>query len=159
PPRPRPPPRWARGSPRRPVRSVRRPRRAPRAARSSSRASSRVRRSPCSVSPSAPSRPGAADEGPAMSSDITCWSTAREMAAAVAAREISARELLELHLDRIEEVNSQVNALVSIDPERARAAADAADRRTMSGEPLGALHGLPYAVKDTHEVEGWRKIG
>jgi len=91
-----------------------------------------------------------------MSSDITCWSTAREMAAAVAAREISARELLELHLDRIEEVNSQVNALVSIDPERARAAADAADRRTMSGEPLGALHGLPYAVKDTHEVEGWR---
>ncbi|MDP9824249.1 amidase [Nocardioides massiliensis] len=91
-----------------------------------------------------------------MSSDITCFSTAREMAAAVAARRISARELLELHLERIDAVNGDVNALVSIDPDRARAAADEADARTMSGAPLGPLHGLPYAVKDTHEVADWR---
>lgn len=91
-----------------------------------------------------------------MNHDITHFSTAREMAAAVAAKQISARELLELHLQRIEAVNPTVNALVSVDPDRARQAADEADVRTMSGEPLGALHGLPYAVKDTHEVEGWR---
>lgn len=91
-----------------------------------------------------------------MSHDLTVWSTAREMAAAVAARQVSARELLDLHLDRIDAVNPQVNALVSVDPDRARAAADEADRRTMGGEPLGPLHGVPYAVKDTHEVEGWR---
>ena len=91
-----------------------------------------------------------------MSSDITCFSTAREMAAAVAARRISARELLELHLERIDAVNGDVNALVSIDPDRARAAADEADARIMSGAPLGPLHGLPYAVKDTHEVADWR---
>ena len=56
-------------------------------------------------------------------SGIDHFSTAREMAAALRAREISARELLELHLTRIEEVNPQVNALVSLDPDRARAQA------------------------------------
>lgn len=91
-----------------------------------------------------------------MTHDLTVWSTAREMAGAVADRRVSARELLELHLDRIDAVNPQVNALVSIDPERARTAADEADARTMSGAPLGALHGVPYAVKDTHEVADWR---
>lgn len=91
-----------------------------------------------------------------MTHDLTHWSTAREMAAAVAAKQISARELLELHLDRIDAVNPVVNALVSIDPDRARRAADEADERTMSGAPLGPLHGIPYAVKDTHEVAGWR---
>lgn len=91
-----------------------------------------------------------------MTHDLTHWSTAREMVAAVAAKQISARELLELHLDRIDAVNPVVNALVSIDPDRARRAADEADERTMSGAPLGPLHGVPYAVKDTHDVEDWR---
>ena len=84
------------------------------------------------------------------------FSTAREMAAAVRERTISARELLELHLARIEEVNPQVNALVSLDPDRARAQAAEADERLARGAEVGPLHGLPYAVKDTHEVAGWR---
>ena len=88
--------------------------------------------------------------------DIDVYSTAREMAAAVAAKEISARELLELHLARIAATNGVVNAVVSLDEERARAAADEADARTAAGEPLGPLHGLPHAFKDTHEVAGWR---
>lgn len=91
-----------------------------------------------------------------MTHDLTHWSTAREMVAAVAAKQISARELLELHLDRIDAVNPAINALVSIDPERARRAAGEADEQTMSGAPLGPLHGIPYAVKDTHEVRHWR---
>ncbi len=78
------------------------------------------------------------------------------MAAAVAAREISARELLELHLDRIAAVNPAVGAVVSLDEERARVAAAAADQRLARGEPVGVLHGLPHAFKDTHEVAGWR---
>ena len=78
------------------------------------------------------------------------------MAAAVRERTISARELLELHLARIEEVNPQVNALVSLDPDRARAQAAEADERLARGAEVGPLHGLPYAVKDTHEVAGWR---
>jgi amidase len=89
-------------------------------------------------------------------SDLTVASTAREMAAAVAARRISARELLELHLARIAERNPQLNAIVSLDEERARAGAVAADEATARGDALGPLHGLPFAFKDTHDVAGWR---
>jgi amidase len=88
--------------------------------------------------------------------DIDCYSSARTMARAVADKEISARELMDLHLKRIAEVNPDVNAIVSLDEERARAGAAEADQRTASGEPLGPLHGLPHAFKDTHEVAGWR---
>ena len=84
--------------------------------------------------------------------DIDHHSSARDMAAAVRARRISARELLELHLDRIDAVNPVVNAVVSLDPERARAQAGAADERLARGDDVGPLHGLPFAVKDTHDV-------
>ncbi len=88
--------------------------------------------------------------------DLDCYSSARAMVAAVAARDISARELLELHLDRIATTNPRVNAVVSLDEERARAGAHEADQRLARGEPVGPLHGLPHAFKDTHEVAGWR---
>ena len=87
---------------------------------------------------------------------IDVYSTARQMVAAVAAKEISARELLDLHLARIADTNPDVNAVVSLDEERARAGAVEADERLARGEPVGPLHGLPHAFKDTHEVEGWR---
>ncbi|HET6628039.1 MAG TPA: amidase family protein, partial [Nocardioidaceae bacterium] len=88
--------------------------------------------------------------------DIHIYSTAREMTAALADRRISARELLDLHLARIEQVNGDVNAVVSLDPERAREQAAAADDATARGERVGPLHGLPFAFKDTHQVAGWR---
>jgi amidase len=87
---------------------------------------------------------------------ITVESTARAMADAVRRREISARELLELHLARIAERNPQLNAIVSLDEERARAGAAQADAATARGDALGPLHGLPFAFKDTHDVAGWR---
>jgi amidase len=87
---------------------------------------------------------------------ISVESTARDPADAVRRREISARELLELHLDRIGERNSELNAIVSLDEERTRAGAAAADEALASGAEVGALHGLPFAFKDTHGVEGWR---
>lgn len=86
---------------------------------------------------------------------LDCYQSAREMVAAVAAREVSARELLELHLAQVELANSRVNAVVSLDPERAYKAAAAADQVTAAGTATGALHGLPLAVKDTHQVAGW----
>src|SRR6478736_146441 len=87
---------------------------------------------------------------------LTVGSTAREQAAAVRRKEISARELLDLHLDRIGERNPQLNAVVSLDEERARAGAAEADRALASGAEVGPLHGLPFAFKDTHAVAGWR---
>ena len=88
--------------------------------------------------------------------DLTPASTAREMAAAVRERQVSARELLELHLARIEERNPELNAIVSLDAERAMKGAWAADDHLARGGVLGPLHGLPFAVKDTHAVAGWR---
>lgn len=83
-------------------------------------------------------------------------SPARDQVAALRSRAVSARELLDLHLDRIAERNPHLNALVSVDEERARAGAAAADEAVAGGGEVGPLHGLPFAFKDTHEVAGWR---
>jgi amidase len=91
-----------------------------------------------------------------VTASVSASSTAREQAAAVRARSISARELLELHLARIAERNPELNAVVSLDEERARAGALAADEALASGAEVGPLHGLPFAFKDTHAVAGWR---
>jgi amidase len=72
------------------------------------------------------------------------------------ARDVSARELLDAHLDRIERLNPDVNAIVTLDAEGARAAADAADAALAAGEDVGPLHGLPVAHKDTHATGGMR---
>ena len=72
------------------------------------------------------------------------------------AREISARELLDAHLDRIDRLNPAVNAVVTLDADGARAAADAADAALAAGEDVGPLHGLPVAHKDTHATGGMR---
>jgi amidase len=88
--------------------------------------------------------------------DDLCSRPAIELAAMVRAREISARELLDAHLERIDRVNPAVNAVVTLDAEGARAAADAADAALAAGEPVGPLHGLPVAHKDTHATGGMR---
>ena len=82
--------------------------------------------------------------------------TARSLADGLRRREFSARELLEAHLDRIERVNPVVNAIVSLDPDGARRAAAEADRVLAAGDPVGPLHGLPIAFKDTHATAGMR---
>jgi amidase len=69
---------------------------------------------------------------------------------------VSAREVVAAHLDRIEQVNPRVNAIVSLRPEEALAEADAADRRAAAGDTLGPLHGLPIAIKDLEDTAGIR---
>ncbi|MGY1916662.1 amidase [Blastococcus sp. SYSU DS0973] len=88
--------------------------------------------------------------------DELCTRPATELAALVRDRQVSARELLDAHLARIERLDPQVNAIVTLDAEGARAAADAADAAQAAGEPLGPLHGLPVAHKDTHATGGMR---
>ncbi len=87
-------------------------------------------------------------------SDLTTESTAREMLAALSQREISCAELMDLHLARIAGRNPELNAIVSLDEERARDGASEADRTPY--DERGTLHGLPWAFKDTHDVAGWR---
>jgi amidase len=78
--------------------------------------------------------------------------TATDLAAGIRAREFSAREVMESHLERIAAVNPRVNAIVTLDPELALRLADEADR----SEPRGVLHGLPIAVKDLEPTAGMR---
>jgi len=67
---------------------------------------------------------------------------------AVRAREMSAREGVELTLQRIAACEDDVDAFLAVRPEQALAAADAVDARIAAGENPGALAGLPIAIKD-----------
>jgi amidase len=81
------------------------------------------------------------------------------LADAVRNRTISSRELLELYLRRIERANPSLNAVVTLDLDRAMEAATAADDRTAAGEEVGPLHGLPVTIKDAIETAGIRSTG
>jgi amidase len=78
--------------------------------------------------------------------------TATEQLAQLRARRIGSRELLDLLLERIDRLNRDVNAVVALDVEGARAAARAADDAPRARR--GPLHGLPMTIKDAYEVAG-----
>ena len=80
--------------------------------------------------------------------------TATEALAALRAGTISSAELLEAQLARVEKFNPELNAVVAMDLERARAGAQAADDALARGQLLGPLHGLPITIKDLYATEG-----
>jgi amidase len=88
--------------------------------------------------------------------DDICFLGAGQLAEAMAAGELSAREAVQAHLDQIERFGDDVNAVVTVVAERALAEADAADRRLAAGQEVPALHGVPIVHKDTHETAGIR---
>lgn len=81
---------------------------------------------------------------------------AARLVAALKAGEVSSRELLDLYLSRIEAADPALNAVVTLDAERARRLAAEADADLARGEASGALHGLPITIKDTIETGGLR---
>ena len=85
-----------------------------------------------------------------------CLTSAVELAREIRDGERSPVEVVEAHLDRIAERDEAVNAFVTVADERARAAAEEAERALEDGEELGPLHGVPVAVKDLDDVEGMR---
>ncbi len=84
------------------------------------------------------------------------YRTATDLVDALKAKEVGSRELLDHLLARVEEHNPALNAVVTLDVERAQAAADEADEAVVRGDDLGPLHGLPMTVKDVFETEGLR---
>ncbi|WP_233575671.1 amidase [Noviherbaspirillum saxi] len=82
--------------------------------------------------------------------------SAMDMAHEIRSGHLSAREVMQAHLDRIENVNPKVNAIVTLHAEQAMAAADAADEAQARGAQLGPLHGLPVAHKDLLLTKGMR---
>jgi amidase len=94
----------------------------------------------------------------AISESVLFWSTVQQ-AHAIKTGEFTSRALLELMIQQIESINPKLNAVVSFDLANARAAADAADTRVKSGQPLEALHGIPITIKDALQTKGLRSTG
>ena len=80
--------------------------------------------------------------------------SATSIAQAIRSREVSAVEVVEAHLRRIDEVNPKLNAVVQLCAERALAEARKADTALVRSESRGPLHGVPMTVKDSHDTEG-----
>ena len=82
------------------------------------------------------------------------YQEATALAALIRTKQLSSREVVQAHLDRIHAVNPQINAVVTLMAEQALASADAADRAVTTGAPLGALHGVPFSIKDALDTVG-----
>ncbi len=78
---------------------------------------------------------------------------ARRLADRIKRRDLTATEALQTYLDRIAKHNPALNAVVSLNADRAFDAARAADA---TAAPTGALHGVPMTLKDAHDVAGLR---
>ena len=74
--------------------------------------------------------------------------TAADLAAKIKTRVVSAREVTDAFLARIEAVEPSVKSFITVTPEQARAQADAVDARIAAGEAVGPLAGVPVALKD-----------
>jgi len=77
-----------------------------------------------------------------------------QLAAAIRAREIGCRELLDLYLARIERFNPRLNGVIATDLPAARKRADAADADLARGKLWGKLHGVPMTIKESVDLGG-----
>jgi Asp-tRNA(Asn)/Glu-tRNA(Gln) amidotransferase A subunit family amidase len=91
---------------------------------------------------------------PAASSYDVMEKSIEELQRAMAAREVTSRQLVDLYLARIEAYDKQgpaLNAVVALNPQ-ARATADALDAERSRRGARGPLHGIPIVVKDNYET-------
>ncbi|MEU9634938.1 amidase [Streptomyces tendae] len=86
--------------------------------------------------------------------DLT-YASATELVALVKDGALSPRELTDHTMERIAAVDPALNSVVALDPERARAEADALTERLARGEDPGPLAGLPVLVKDLEDAAGY----
>src|SRR5699024_7020670 len=86
-------------------------------------------------------------------SDLT-RKTAAELAAALAAGEVSSVEVTQAHLDAIEATDSQINAYLHVNTDEALEAAKSVDERRRAGDSLPELAGVPIALKDSIVTKG-----
>lgn len=91
-----------------------------------------------------------------MSTNEIAFLPAVEQAARIRSGELSPIEVIDAAFAQIAALNPIVNAVVTLDEERARAAAREAEAATRRGDDLGPLHGLPIGLKDMTETAGLR---
>ncbi|MCH1570097.1 MAG: amidase, partial [Longimicrobiales bacterium] len=88
--------------------------------------------------------------------DEIAWLPVARLAALIRDRHISAVELTELYLERMNRYDPELMFAVSILPDRAREEAQQADMDLRAGTWRGPLHGIPYGIKDLFTVSGTR---
>ncbi len=86
--------------------------------------------------------------------DALQYASAAAIAQAIRAQQVSVKDVVEAHLERIEAVNPALNAVVKLAAERALDEARAADQAVLNGKTLGPLHGVPMTIKDSLDTEG-----
>ncbi|MEM1404915.1 MAG: amidase [Pseudomonadota bacterium] len=77
----------------------------------------------------------------------------------IKAKKLSAVEVLEFFLERVDQYNEPINAVVMLDRDRALERAVAADKAASEGEDWGPLHGVPMTIKDAWCTEGLVTVG
>lgn len=82
--------------------------------------------------------------------------SATEIGQRISAGEVTASAVIASCIDRIERLNPEFNAFISVYPEEARKQAEQLDKRFENGDIAGPLHGIPIAIKDLTPVAGMR---
>lgn len=90
---------------------------------------------------------------------VDATSSLIDIIAALVARDVSARELLDHHLERIERLDGPINSVITIETDRARSEASAVDDARSAGRPVGPLAGVPVTIKDAIATAGIRSTG
>ncbi|MBY0525874.1 MAG: amidase [Gemmataceae bacterium] len=82
------------------------------------------------------------------------WMGVVELARAIAAKKVSPVEVMRAQLARIEKLDGRFKSYISVFGEQALETARHAEKAATAGQRLGALHGVPVAVKDLYDVQG-----
>jgi aspartyl-tRNA(Asn)/glutamyl-tRNA(Gln) amidotransferase subunit A len=90
-----------------------------------------------------------------MSEDL-CFLSAAELRARIGRKQVSPVEIMRAVLARAERLQAKLNCFITLRGNEAMAEAEAAERKLMTGEPLGLLHGIPLTVKDIVNTKGVR---
>ena len=91
-----------------------------------------------------------------MLNDDMAFTPASEQARLIATKQVSPVDLAELYFSRIERLDSQLNAYLTLMHDEALETARAAEQAVVRGDELGPLHGLPISIKDTQLTRGTR---
>ena len=86
--------------------------------------------------------------------DELAFCDASTLAGKIAGKEISALELLNHYVDRVEKYNPDINAIICDQIDKARTRATEADAALARGESWGPLHGVPMTVKESYNIDG-----
>ena len=84
------------------------------------------------------------------------FAPAHEVAAAIRGGQLTSRDYLELMLERQQRIDGALNCVVTLDVDRARRQADAADHAMRAGNVIGPLHGVSMTIKDSFQTQGLR---